>query len=439
MAPAAVFLWIASVTGVALTFLTPPFQVPDEPVHFARAALLAEGDLQARRTEHGGTGGFVPCDLSVLDDELFQSTAWNPETKTSIQALLRSNRSVDWKRLCFEPVSGAAVYTPFPYVFSAAGIVAARALNLPALGVFWLGRFTNLFACVLLVWFAIRLTPVHPWTMAFLALLPISIFLRSSYSADALTVALSYVAIASALRFAIHGDSRPSFVISAVLLPFTKVIYAPIALIAALSLRSWREKTLWFGLILVSVTSVVAVLVAQSFWSPRVPDSAVNAENQIEAMVSDPLTALRIVSVDLVQHAPRYAFHLGRLGWLETPIHVAAIGITLAILLGTAIVDRDSMPLSYALRFGSAALFVIVSFTIVALEYITWTPVGSELVEGVQGRYFLPILPLALLTVYRRGSPIGKQGAWLLAVFLAMLQLVVLWTVFRRYYSPWVG
>ena len=36
-------------------------------------------------------------------------------------------------------------------------------------------------------------------------------------------------------------------------------------------------------------------------------------------------------------------------------------------------------------------------FMIMVVMLLSWTPIGSGVIQGVQGRYFLPILPLTLL------------------------------------------
>ena len=57
--PANAFLVIAAVVGLAFCVITPPFQVPDEVVHFYRAYQISEGHLIARPVK-GGYGNLVP-------------------------------------------------------------------------------------------------------------------------------------------------------------------------------------------------------------------------------------------------------------------------------------------------------------------------------------------------------------------------------------------
>jgi hypothetical protein len=71
--------------------------------------------------------------------------------------------------------------------------------------------------------------------------------------------------------------------------------------------------------------------------------------------------------------------------------------------------------------------------------YMTWTPVGAVLIEGVQGRYFLPLLPILILAMPRFHSllrlprvvwvclPVAALCAGLIATPLVIL---------RAYYWP---
>jgi TRAP-type C4-dicarboxylate transport system permease small subunit len=72
------------------------------------------------------------------------------------------------------------------------------------------------------------------------------------------------------------------------------------------------------------------------------------------------------------------------------------------------------LPKKHKLLSWFICLLVLVLTMLIML--LSWTPLSSQVVEGVQGRYFLPILPLALMTLpngYVRvggGSPGSATG-----------------------------
>ena len=52
------------------------------------------------------------------------------------------------------------------------------------------------------------------------------------------------------------------------------------------------------------------------------------------------------------------------------------------------------------------AVIAIASIVTVELsEYVSWTAAGANGIEGVQGRYFIPIAPLLFLVISRSSVP----------------------------------
>jgi hypothetical protein len=86
------------------------------------------------------------------------------------------------------------------------------------------------------------------------------------------------------------------------------------------------------------------------------------------------------------------------------------------------------------LAIGAACLFA----TYLAL-YLTWTPVGAERIEGVQGRYLLPLLALLGLALPRLALPratalrVGCTALVALAGLATIAMLPVL--AVRAYYA----
>jgi hypothetical protein len=76
---------------------------------------------------------------------------------------------------------------------------------------------------------------------------------------------------------------------------------------------------------------------------------------------------------------------------------------------------------------------------IFAALYLGWTPVGAPVVEGVQGRYFLPLLAALVLVCPRvlgNAPMLRRQGIapTLLAIYALVALGHVTWILVRRYY-----
>ena len=85
-------------------------------------------------------------------------------------------------------------------------------------------------------------------------------------------------------------------------------------------------------------------------------------------------------------------------------------------------------------------------------QYVTWTPLGAGLVDGLQGRYFLPVAPVAAILFYNRrlaaraaGSPRAAAGpappaapaaaGWLYGGLSAAFTVLTLLCIWFRYHG----
>jgi uncharacterized membrane protein len=67
-------------------------------------------------------------------------------------------------------------------------------------------------------------------------------------------------------------------------------------------------------------------------------------------------------------------------------------------------------------------LLIGCAWLIIIAQYLSWTEVGAVLVDGVQGRYFIPLLPfLALLFPRQPASPTLGTLAQLAALILTLV------------------
>jgi len=69
---------------------------------------------------------------------------------------------------------------------------------------------------------------------------------------------------------------------------------------------------------------------------------------------------------------------------------------------------------------------------IFVIEYIIWLPVGGNLIEGIQGRYFIPIA-LFGFSIFSCLSP--PKYANLIVLLIGIFSaLVTIWTTYSAFY-----
>jgi uncharacterized membrane protein len=126
----------------------------------------------------------------------------------------------------------------------------------------------------------------------------------------------------------------------------------------------------------------------------------VNAGMQLSQMLTHPLHYMATIISTLSQYMNFYiqSFFGTSLGWFDIPIHAwITLVYTIAVIF-LAICDNK-----YGVHFGKKrkGIMILVSLIIAVLIfssiYIQYNRVGNSIVEGIQGRYFMPI---ALLLFY---------------------------------------
>ena len=175
-------------------------------------------------------------------------------------------------------------------------------------------------------------------------------------------------------------------------------------------------------------------------WSAAVLEQSAAARSsdtssQAGYVLDHPFKALTVVVTDLVIHAPRYLSHfIGRLGLLDTPLPLPLLGVWLIALAGAALAS-DGAPRHWQ-RAVAAGVFVLLCLGITFALYAAWSPVGASYVEGVQGRYFIPIAPMIFLVAANRKFRWTESRWWapaFVAFHIAGLA-VVLAVLMNRYY-----
>lgn len=119
-------------------------------------------------------------------------------------------------------------------------------------------------------------------------------------------------------------------------------------------------------------------------------------------ILSHPVDTLRLMVRTLIDNTDHYVRTLvgGSLGYYTLDLAWGWV-VVLYLLLAWAVIPAGNTPLTGRLRAGAFVLVLLCCALSVA-GCLTWTPTYSETLYGLQGRYFLPVLPLGLLCLAPR-------------------------------------
>lgn len=423
------FLLLGLVFGLMFIILTPPFQVLDEQDHFFTAYAISQG--QSRSANAQIPTVFIDMWESVKDMRfhLFVKTSWS-ELKPFLSAQSYEP---------YIPVSLYATrfYSSVVYFPQALGVSLATMAELPPLIVFWTGRLFALLFWLLVIYCGLMIAPTFKWVLLFISLSPISLFTAASYSADSSTNALSFFMIAVLLKAASSDwnqiDFKRTILLTLTFLPFTVLKFPYINLLVLLCLISPRKfvkkRYFWF-LMLAAGSSLM-------FWFLRVnlfshaplfgihENTAGNLPVQLEYILKHPFAYLEILINTLSLKLGWYlATFAGVLGWVDTIIPLPAILLFYFILVILPFVDnRQNLHISNASKGVLLITSVLVIVGIFTTMYLTWTEVQAPIVDGVQGRYFIPVSPVLGLAAYNQQFKIPEK--WLILIVSVSIFLIL--------------
>lgn len=120
---------------------------------------------------------------------------------------------------------------------------------------------------------------------------------------------------------------------------------------------------------------------------------------------------------------------------LELPTWIVPTLIVLAILSALKL-DDDSVCLPRGMRAVLIALSAAVILAFMMTMFLTWIRGTDKIIVGVQGRYFIPILPLLFIAANNKTLVLKKnldKGIALLSVLLSARTILAIlsYTMFR--------
>ena len=443
--PQRAFLVIGLLFGLLMLVLNPPLRVSDEQIHLFKAYSVSGGHIVSERKDKGA-GSNVPISFQTTIERV-KLIPWSDyrlklkDISSALKIPLKNSEKF------FADYRGWAIvtYSPLPYIPQALGIEIGKILNLSPLMLLYLGRLFNLLCWLILIFLAIRITPVHKWVFFMLALIPRSVNLAASLSADSFTIALCFLVVAYFLRLAFAKDKQSVerkdiyiLVLFVILLALVKPpSFLLVFLFPLIPIKRFKSKKEYFAVFAMLVLIAIVItgawyLIGSRGATTRLPTMSVG--KQLRFLLSHPTRFLGVTERTIVSSIDMWiAGFIDTLGWIEVNLPSWFVFTYLFLIIAIAAVDNDDIEIPVKKRAYSLALWLIFFFIFLGIGYLTSTPVGqTSVIEGFQPRYLIPIAPLLFLIFnnqrvhYEKGKYfyIGIVGFSLLSIALTMYKVV---------------
>lgn len=451
-----VFLVASLIVGVLFSFMFPVYQVPDEQTHINMLYDELNWDINIK--DDSVTADFADT-LRIIrnyDQKVNVSTYFNSEAKAKLPSSI-----------------ALPSLTVIRHLPQAVGLVLASIIRLPLWSVVIFAEIFAAIAYSILGYFAIKILPLKKELMTAIMLLPICIQQFPSFCYDSFMLAAYFLFFSYILYIKFTKEKftlLDAFILllSLAVVAITKIPYVFVSLLVLIIPISKidfnfglfrlkgefikKHKTVF--LIVTSVCFVLIFAVAIKMllgisYGRILAGAFYNLRNSASLIVKTTKTFVEDWFVEMT----------GNFGWFDTPVPLVFTVFVVGNLLFLSLFDfnnNNRLPAEKNFfKIGEIILFYVVAVTmfyVVVLSMFSWTMKAYGIdaatlsisqisdymgqipyIGGLQGRYFVPILPLLLMPYYfpklseslRKTNHITYLCAYHLTVYAYMFVVVL--------------
>jgi uncharacterized membrane protein len=438
----AIYLVLGLVIGGLFCVVTPPGGVPDEPAHLAKTILVENGEWMGRASPDDLEPGLGAV-LGPFGDYL------NPAKRFNVSEVIdHAARPIQCTSSQEVYPSSATNYSPTMYVPGAYVLSWACSVQAPTGAFVYGGRFANLLVSLVLVFLGLRAAGRHAWPLFAVAMLPMMLFEQASFTADSLVLSLSLCIVGVQVGVAtsqvrLGALSEAALLALGLALALSKPGYAWVCVGFLFCSRAYQSsgRSFWpKALLLVALPWLVHVVWVLVSAEGAVARAGVDPKANLSLFFSEPRAAIGQWYRTFIGEGSVFLWSslVGRLGWLDVILHPGAYALAATALIASMGMRGDAVQPIPDWRTRSVAfLFAAGSLLLPALPmYLFWTPAGALVIEGLQGRYFLPSVAffMAWLSFRTPGWWRGAAGMFVLCAAIA-INLDALFRTVQRFYG----
>ena len=394
--------------GIIMNVVVMLHGVPDEPSHIDTAYKVSNRLLFV---EDSAVEGMIVkrfCDVQ-LEDMLANGI----ESNSYYQLYHHTFERPDNTELITVFYSDSSNLVPdIVFLPTAIGISIGRLLGLSAILTLSLGRIVNLLAFVAMTGLAIRWIPYGKNVIGLVGLLPITIQQAASASYDAMANGILLLFIACSLRFSENIARKKWQVILYIILAVMVAImkggaYIPILLLLLLYQENGQKprkiRRGWMVGAIVAVLAFTGIILVVKYY-PVVKGLLLSGGGRegavsIHHYLKHPFQLLYMYWNTVVGVGESHLRGLlgGLLAWADVKISWVFLSVLFVALLLLPNVEGDSCETERRNKRIMVAACVMSILVIMLSMLFGFTKMGQDHIVGIQGRYYIGIIPLLLL------------------------------------------
>lgn len=424
--------------GILYLFIIPPYAAPDEEIHinsayhFSNMLLFSNAGEEKGLLFAGSKIVSMPVSMRECDaSKIYSQKVNNKNYEKYLSGFFEKTGSQDKSVIVPKRITGPVVL----YCVSGTGMALARLFNMNYAGILFMGGLFNVILFVLSVYYSMKILPFGKRCLFAIAMFPVMLQQTSSISYDNIIISAAIIVTAIAIKYGYKGEMKRSmfiiYAISSFFLALSKsgayffIIFLPFVI--GFSRQRLKKKNI---IIAAVITFFVVLILARGLYTDMFYPQEVSEVNVSESggayiewaqeyaygindYINNPLILLKIIKNTIIEQIDFLLKSMiaTPLGWLNIGIpDIICYAFLIMMLLGTVRYTKsDNITIGNADRIVIWVVVLVEAAVCAAAMLLYWTPKSYDIIQGLQGRYFLPVLPMAALTMSNNCIVIRKN------------------------------
>ena len=434
------YLWVAIPIGLIMCFNTPLGRIPDEDDHAKKAMAISQGNFFSVADEDGNATDMINSKVN----ELVSRTTDTYELSWEKMNLAETEEKIKMK------YNTMALYAPICHAPQAFGMFITRLFGAGITIQCYAGRLFNFAVSLVLIYNAIKLMPYKKHLLMYILLLPVTFNVLPTLSHDALAIAICSFYIAYLLHLKYNDNiekltikNKVCLIITTIIISLCKIVYVPLCLLLFIipkeKFGSLKKKNIF------TICTIIIAAILNLIWLAYCSrfliefNAGVNSKEQVIFILTHPIQYIIILFRTINFHFNTYyaglsGDALGTYSVKASEIFIYSAIVLTSILFFSSTEEKNKVKIDWKTRLICLIVFIGIVVLIYTSVYVQWTPVKSTFINGVQPRYFLPILILTAIILDNNKIVIKDKINRFLLTFLLYFNINVATATIYTYY-----
>lgn len=404
-----VFVITATILGVIYLFLSPVFTGSDEHNHYYRIYEITDGILVTPTDKV--VGSQMPKSLSetFIEGSGNNTTIKYENIREMLNIPLNRTNKVQYGNLWTDSYNNTALYSPVQYLPQVIGFSIGKLFDFGPYLIGMLGRVFNLIFYVILGYFALKLIPKAKMFYLLILLSPNMLQCATTLSADAFTNIIFLLLIALLFKicyFEDKIDKRKKILLFSlcILISLCKIVYLPIVFLILLintdKFKKGNKEKIIFSTITI-ILSVIVGLIWMNCTNGVFEIAYDKTEFQKEFIFNNVINYVIIFVRTFANYIIKYieCLFVGTTMYhsqLNMPAFISFFYVILVMiaLLKDKVKNKFNIQARVIIGFVGIIIIGLISTAIYIQCTAQYYSIGNSIIEGIQGRYFIPIIML---------------------------------------------